>query len=316
VAVLAAVLLVVADFSTLSFRTIGIGACSDRVDPGVCRTVGHDSHSFVLVVVGLVALLMAWGAVVGRSRAASVAVAALGVVVLFIALAVDLPKLDDKRGLEVRYNDVTAHTGTAFKLELTGGVLLLLVGGLALVRAGSEGEPWQPRHSRPRPAGSSEPGDGDAEGDAEVSAAEARARERARRREARGRGGGSGAAVAEPPSSVEMPPPEPGTAATAPEREAAADSPTDPPDPGTAAEVDAPAKRGSAGPTDPPDPGTAADAAAPPEPDDAGPTGSGAPDRAAAAPADSDPMASPEPGELGPEAYRRPDAEPDPPVRG
>src|SRR3954464_8501685 len=148
VALVAAVLLVVADFSQLSFRTIGIGACSDRVDPGVCRTYGHDSHSFVLVVIGLLALVMAWGAVVGRSRAAAVAVASLGVVVLFIALVIDLPKLDDKRGLEVRYNDVAAHTGSAFKLELTGGVLLLLVGGLALVRAGSE--PWQPSERLPR----------------------------------------------------------------------------------------------------------------------------------------------------------------------
>jgi hypothetical protein len=212
---------VAADFSEISFRTIGIGACSDRVDPGVCRTYGHDSHSYVLVVVALVALLMAWGAVVGRSRAAAIAVAALGVVVLFIALAVDLPKLDDKRGLDVRYNDVAAHTGTAFRLELVGGVLLLLAGGLALARAGSGDEPWQPRRRRrpPRAEGSSEPGDGEG-----LSGAEARARERARRRAAR--------------------------------RDEETAGPTDPPDPGTAAQpgpgADVVPEAGAVEPPEPP----------------------------------------------------------------
>jgi hypothetical protein len=294
VAVAAAVLLVVADFSEISFRTIGIGACSDRVDPGVCRTYGHDSHSFVLVVVGLVALLMAWGAVVGRSRAAAIAVAALGVVVLFIALAVDLPKLDDKRGLEVRYNDVAAHTGTAFKLELTGGVLLLLTGGLALVRAGSDGEPWQPRRRRPRAEEASE---GD---DESMSGAEARARERARRRAARERAGAAVAdpppAVAAPPAEAPMPPPEPGTAAGS---EPEADSAAEPPERPGAEAVPAP-EADAAAPTDPPDTGTAG----PTDPSDPG---------AAAAP---EPVASPDADEeLGPEAYRPPDVEPDPPAR-
>ena len=53
---------------------------------------------------------------------------------LVIALAIDLPKLDDTRDLEALYDDVVGHTGSAFKLELTAGVLLVLVGGLALMR--------------------------------------------------------------------------------------------------------------------------------------------------------------------------------------
>jgi hypothetical protein len=131
----AAVLLVVAEFSTISYRTIGIGACSDRVSAEVCRTSGHESHSFALLVLAPFALVMGWGAVVGRSRAAAVALAAVGVAVLVIALAIDLPKLHDKRGLEVLYAPpVLGHAGSAFKVELVGGVLLLLAGGLALVR--------------------------------------------------------------------------------------------------------------------------------------------------------------------------------------
>jgi hypothetical protein len=206
VALVAAVLLVAADFSEISRRTIGIGACSERVDPGVCRTVGHESHWFVLVILAPVALVMAWGAVIGRSRAAAVSVAALGVVVLFIALVIDLPKLDDKRGLDVLYDarSVEAHTGPAFKLELTGGVLLLLAGGLALVRAGWESDPSLRLPLRGRRRGSTS---GDAAGDA---GPEARARERARRRAARS--GSSGAPTAAAMAEPGPPPatPEPG----------------------------------------------------------------------------------------------------------
>jgi hypothetical protein len=148
-----AVLLVVAEFSTISFRSIGIGACSDRVDAGVCQTLGHESHSFALLILAPVALVMGWGAVVGRSRAAAVALAAIGVAVLVIALAIDQPKLGDRRNLNIRYNEVQAHTGSAFRVELTAGVLLLLAGGLALVRAGSPPEPAQSRRRRGRGEG-------------------------------------------------------------------------------------------------------------------------------------------------------------------
>jgi hypothetical protein len=321
----AAVLLVAADFSTISFRTIGIGACSDRVDPGVCRTAGHDSHSYVLVAVGLVGLVMAWGAVVGRSRAAGVAVAALGVVVLFIALAVDLPKLDDKRGLEVRYNDVSAHTGTAFKLELAGGVLLLLAGGLALVRAGSEGKAWQPRRRR-RGGGD---GAGAGAGEPGGSGAQARARERARRRAARAGSSTPGAtgpaastAAASPAAGApEMPAPDPPASqipAPEPPTASAPEPPQipapEPPDPHTVV-ADPPAEAGSAAA---PDPDTTA---APPEPDAVGAPPDASAPGPTAAPSDSpDPGSAAHdlegPGALDPEAYRRPSPEPEPPARG
>jgi hypothetical protein len=86
VALAAAVLLVAADFSQISFRTIGIGACVDRAGTGVCTTAGHDSHWYSLVILAPLGLLMVLGAVVGRSRAAALAAVAVGVVVLVIAL--------------------------------------------------------------------------------------------------------------------------------------------------------------------------------------------------------------------------------------
>ena len=149
VALAGVVLLVVADFSTVSYRTIGIGACGSRAtNGGVCRTLGHESHAFALLLLAPLALVMAWGAVVGRSRAAAMALLAVGVVVLLIALAIDLPKIHDKRNLDALYDNVQGHSGTGFKVELVGGVLLILAGGLALGRP--EPRPKEPRQRRPR----------------------------------------------------------------------------------------------------------------------------------------------------------------------
>jgi hypothetical protein len=143
-----AVLLVVAEFSTVSYRTIGIGACDNRIQaPEVCSTTGHSQHGYALLVIAVLALVMAWGAFVGRSRAAATAVLVLGVTVLGIALIGDLPDRTDTRGLEARYTDPRGHLGSGFKLELAGGVLLLLAGGLALLRPEPGAEP-RPRRRR------------------------------------------------------------------------------------------------------------------------------------------------------------------------
>jgi hypothetical protein len=170
--VVAAVLLVVADFSQISYRTIGIGACVDRAGTGVCTTSGHESHAWALVILAPFALMMAWGAVIGRSRAAAVALACVGAAVLVIALAIDLPKLHDKRDLDTLYDDVVGHTGSAFKIELVAGVLLVLVGGLALVR---------PEPRGPRPPGS-DGGSGSGSGSESGAEGHETAEERRRRR--------------------------------------------------------------------------------------------------------------------------------------
>jgi hypothetical protein len=194
-AFVAAVVLVVAEFSTVSYRTIGIGACADRVGPDKCRTIGHDAHAYALVILAVVGLVMAWGAVVGRARAAAFATAAIGIAVLVIALALDLPGLDDQRGLEKLYNDVGTHVGNGFRLELLGGVLLLLVGGLAVGRLGEEDE--ESAAAMPPPDGEpeAEPPEGGADPSPEPEAyrppprttARAKERERSRQRQQRRR---------------------------------------------------------------------------------------------------------------------------------
>jgi hypothetical protein len=186
------VVLVVAEFSTVSYRTIGIGACNDQigVDVGECRTIGHHAHAYSLLILAVVGLVMAVGAVVGQSRAASWATAGIGVAVLLIALALDAPKLNDSRGLETHFNKVVSHVGNGFRLELLGGVLFLLVGGLAVQRlrvddeeAGLEGAP--PGEGEPDAQGPAEPAEPDAEPEPAPEAYRPRQRERTRQRRPR-----------------------------------------------------------------------------------------------------------------------------------
>jgi hypothetical protein len=135
-----AALLFAAELATLSYRTIGIGACGSRVDPAVCETSGGDAHSYALWAIAVFVVVFAVGATVGRSRPAALALMFFGAVVLAIAVALDLPDLGSLRGLDASYTQVRAHTGAGFWFEIAGGVLALLA-GLAGLRLGSGGPP-------------------------------------------------------------------------------------------------------------------------------------------------------------------------------
>ncbi len=129
-----AVLLFVTELATLSYRTIGIGGCESRVDPGVCTTSGADAHGHALWLIALLVLLFGFGAAIGRSRPAGLAVLVCGLVALGIALIGDAPDLGQTRGLEATYTQVQAHTGSAFWLEIAGGALAVLCGLLGMRR--------------------------------------------------------------------------------------------------------------------------------------------------------------------------------------
>lgn len=138
-----AVLLFLAELATLSYRTIGIGACGSRVDPGVCETSGGDAHSYALWLLALVVLVFTLGVTLGRSRPAAAGIVVCGLIALGIALLVDLPDLDSLRGLDASYNQVRAHTGTGFWFEIAGGALAVLAGlvGLRPARGGGDRTP-------------------------------------------------------------------------------------------------------------------------------------------------------------------------------
>ena len=149
----AAVLMIATEFSTIQSISIGESTCG-AADPevqDVCSTDGGDQHGYALLVLGLLSVLMTVGAVLGRSRPAALALLVIGAVVLAVALLLDAPTLNDTRGLEARYNDVSAHTGGGFRLELIAGALALAAGVLALVRArGARAEEEGARRSRRR----------------------------------------------------------------------------------------------------------------------------------------------------------------------
>jgi hypothetical protein len=87
-----------------------------------------------LWLIALLVLLFGFGAAVGKSRPAGLAVAVCGVVVLGIALIADAPDLGGLRGLDANYMHVEAHTGSAFWLELAGGALAVAAGVLGMRR--------------------------------------------------------------------------------------------------------------------------------------------------------------------------------------
>ncbi|MDX6631520.1 MAG: hypothetical protein QOH00_3766, partial [Gaiellales bacterium] len=92
---------------------------------------------WALLVVAVAAVPMMLGAVRG-ARAAAGALVALGLAVLVVALAVDLPKTRESGQLpeSTSFEDARAQAGPGLKLELAGGVALMLAGGLFFV-AGS-----------------------------------------------------------------------------------------------------------------------------------------------------------------------------------
>src|SRR4051794_6491344 len=121
------VLLVVGEFSHL----YEIKVITVVVKTG---TVGAH-HGYALLIIAVVAALMAFAAVIGGSRPASLALVLLAVAALVIALAVDLPVVDDTGLYGRNYEQAQAQASTGFYLETLGAVVLLVSSlGIALLR--------------------------------------------------------------------------------------------------------------------------------------------------------------------------------------
>jgi hypothetical protein len=135
VGVAAGALAIVAEFSTVSYVTVVTATCEDLADPRLtdrCRLEGNERHSWAFALLGGFAILMAWGATVGRSRPAAAALVIVGGVLLALGFARDLPE-SSKTGLIGEAYEATAHRGAGLWLELVSGVLMVVVGGLALL---------------------------------------------------------------------------------------------------------------------------------------------------------------------------------------
>jgi hypothetical protein len=133
----AGVLLVVTEFSKIAYVTTITASCSDFADPHLrdtCLTVGHESHHWAIGLLGIFVILMAFGAAVGRSRPAAMALLVAGLISLGITLLHDLPLTAKKGEVGIAFAEGKAHKGTGFWLELVGGALGLGAGGVMLTR--------------------------------------------------------------------------------------------------------------------------------------------------------------------------------------
>lgn len=130
-----AILTIGADFVTLRSVKVLTASCNDLADPSLrdsCVTKGHEEHAYALVLIGLAALVMVWGATSGRSRPAAAALAVLGVAVLVITLGLDVPKVHKTGVLGDRFEEAHAQAGPGLWMETAGGALLFVTGAVAL----------------------------------------------------------------------------------------------------------------------------------------------------------------------------------------
>ncbi len=130
------VLLIVSDFLTLYHVDVVTATCSDLASPNLrdaCTTTGGAHHGYALAVLGAISLVMAWGAAVGASRPAAVALFVLGLASLAIVLAVDLPDVHKTGIIGDQFSSASAEPGMGFWLSLIGAALVTATGLLHLL---------------------------------------------------------------------------------------------------------------------------------------------------------------------------------------
>jgi hypothetical protein len=126
--VLGATMLIVAEFLPLY---------EIRVVTAVPRGGDHSTgahHLYAMAVLGVAMLPMAYGAVRGGSRPAAVALVVLASAALVVALAVDLPDLNETGLIGRTYDQAEARPRVGFFVETLGATLALLgaIGTLVL----------------------------------------------------------------------------------------------------------------------------------------------------------------------------------------
>jgi hypothetical protein len=137
VSLVAAALLFASEFSTVASVDVASGSCEviQDTDPALadrCQLSGFERNGGSFLLVGAVIAAMGWGAGVGRSRPAAVALLVLGVVVVVWSLAVDLPVTNQTGALGESFEGASASAGAGLWLELLAGALAAGAGVAAL----------------------------------------------------------------------------------------------------------------------------------------------------------------------------------------
>jgi hypothetical protein len=135
---IAAVLLVVTEFSTVASVDVAGGSCEviNDADPTLadrCALSGFERNGGAFLLLAALTVLMAWGAGMGGSRPAALALVAVGVIVLGWALLVDLPVTDETGAIGISFEGATAGAGPGFTIELVAGALACIAGAVGLL---------------------------------------------------------------------------------------------------------------------------------------------------------------------------------------
>jgi hypothetical protein len=140
---LAALLLVVAEFSVVASVDVASGSCEVIQDTNPeladrCELTGFERNGGSFLLLAVLTAAMAWGAGIGGSRPAAVALVAVGVGVLAWALLVDLPEANETGALGRNFEGATAAAGPGLTIELVAGTLALAAGAVCLLAPARE----------------------------------------------------------------------------------------------------------------------------------------------------------------------------------
>jgi hypothetical protein len=139
-----AILLILADLSTLiEIKVLTVSKESIS---------GGSHHSYALLILGIFALPMAYGATRGDSRPAMAALAAIGLVALVIMLAVDLPDIHKTGVIGQRFTDASASPKTGFSSQAARGSSCRAPAAARPVRAASGRPGGTANHRGPTPS--------------------------------------------------------------------------------------------------------------------------------------------------------------------
>ena len=137
--VVAGLLMILAEFLTVVSVDVASGSCEEirHSDPELadrCSLSGFERHGGAVVLIGVLTLLMAWGAGMGGSRPAGAALVVAGAMVLGIALLADLPVTDETGAIGRNFEGASAQPGSGLYLALVAGALAVAVGLARLLR--------------------------------------------------------------------------------------------------------------------------------------------------------------------------------------
>ena len=140
IALVAALLLIVAEFSTIASVSVDGESCEVLNDTNSeladrCSLSGWERHGGALIVLALLMLGAAVAARRGITREIGAALLAIGAITLGLTLIGDLPVTNDAGAIGNDFDNAVGSAGVGFYLELLGGVLCVAAGVLGIVAA-------------------------------------------------------------------------------------------------------------------------------------------------------------------------------------